>query len=754
MDRAETKGLIFDSFAGGGGASLGIEWALGRGPDFAVNHDADALLMHAKNHPLTIHLQENIWKVDPHAVTNGKPVFLLWASPDCRHFSKSKGGKPVSRSVRGLADVILLWAQEVKPRIILMENVEEFRDWGPLDEAGFPIKEQKGKEFARWVRGLEARGYMVEFKELRARDYGAPTIRKRLFVVARRDMKPVVWPAPTHAVDGIRRGRWDEPWLPPAQRPSGLTAYRTAAEIIDWSIRAPSIFLTKAEAKAQGLNVIRPLATKSEARIANGFGRHVLKRDREGGGAFVVAMSHGETGPNSKRWGKGDYDLGEPLRTVTGSNDFGVVAPFVGVNRFDSDGRAPDAPMPTITANSFEKRPGAGGPLSVVTPFVSYAQQGGGSRPADEPHQTVCANAKDQNTVVTPFLAVNRTSDKPTTDADGPTHTVTAQGAAHTIVMGYLVSRYGERPATDAAPAQEPRSRGLGEPYPTVVGTGNGGDLAAVYIAQQNTDMIGHDPEKPLSTIVQKGCTQTPVVGYLAQANGGPRAPIGRDADEPAASVTTSGAQVQPVLGYIAALRRNTNASGLDEPIGTVSTSGAHHALIAPFVTSYYSEGGMDAAADEPMPTVPTKARFSPIHCRIEVPPLTPAMLERAKQVARFLHHYGVWHSPDELVTIGEGLIVWDIGMRMLTPRELARAQGFPDSYDITAGGQLTETAQRHKIGNSVCPHVAAALVYANCVEALSMPDRKRRRRCKLPRFDDVRPDNDGQPTLFAGEAA
>lgn len=712
--------LLGDSFAGGGGASLGIEMALGRSPDFAINHDDEALLMHARNHPRTVHLKENIWKVDPHVVTAGKPVFMLWASPDCRHHSKAKGGKPVSRSVRGLADVILLWAQEVKPRVILLENVEEFRDWGPLDEDGMPCKARKGMEFARWVRALEARGYMVEFKELRACDYGTPTIRKRLFVVARRDMKPILWPAPTHGTA------------------TGLQPYRTAAEIIDWSIRAPSIFMTKADAKAEGLNIVRPLADKSLARIARGFDRHVMQRARSARGAFVI-----RTDMTSAYKRNGVHSIDEPLNTVTTAGPFAAVTPFVGISRFESAGRAIDDPMPTVTANSFEKRPGAGGPLSVVTPFISYAQQGGGSRAADGPHHTVCANAKDQNQVVTPFLAVTRNSDKPTTDADGPTHTITAQGAAHAVVMGYPVSRYGERPG------QDPRSRGLEEPAPTIVPTGNGGDLAAVYVAQQNTDIVGHDPEKPLSTIVQKGCTQTPVMGYIASLqNNTARGAL----DEPLGAVLAGGNHHAVVTPFLSEMRGRSEARGADEALST-ATGQATHGLIAPFVTSYYSEGGQDAAADEPMPTVPTRDRFSPVHAFMAVPPLTPAMLERAKMVARFLHAHGVWHDPEALVDIAPGLIVWDIGMRMLTPRELARAQGFPDGYDITAGGMLTETAQRHKIGNSVCPQVAAALVRANCIEALVLPDLRRRKRCALPRFNDIRPDNDTQVDLF-GEAA
>jgi DNA (cytosine-5)-methyltransferase 1 len=690
------NGLIIDSFAGGGGASLGIEWALGRSPDIAINHDPKALAMHAANHPKALHLTENIWKVDPLAVTKGKPVFLLHASPDCRHHSKAKGKAPVSKSVRMLADVVLRWAEDVEPLIITLENVEEFADWGPLDGEGKPCKFHKGKEFARWVRHLERLGYAVEWREIRASSFGAPTIRKRLFLVARRDKKPILWSEPTHS----RSGTWRKPfaedrWVPPAQRAPRLTKERTAAEIIDWSIRAPSIFMTKAEAKAEGLNIVRPLVPKSMARIAKGFDRHVMRRAKTEKGAFVVTINHGGDGFRGQ-------PLDEPFKTVAAARDahglvtpfvgemrgrsvargadealstetrtgtHALVTPFLGINRFDSDGRAIDDAMPVVTANSFIKRPGAGGPLSVIMPLLSHAQQGGRSRPADEPAHTVTASAKDQNQVV----------------------------------MGYLVSRYGERPEIHGRAGQEPRSRGIDEPYPTVVGTGNGGDLAAVYLAQQNTDMIGHDVDKAMSTIVQKGCTQTPVMAYLA------------------------------------ALQNNTVRGAMDEPVGTVMAAGNHHALIAPYLTSYYSNGDSGhhttGSVDESMPTVSTKDRFSPVYAQIAVPPMSPAMMERAYMVARFLFEHGVWHDPNELVTIGD-LVVWDIGMRMLTPRELARAQGFPDSYILAApynGKRLTETDQRHKIGNSVSPYPMAELIYANCVTALAMPDLKRRRRAPVP---------------------
>ncbi|MGO4741573.1 DNA cytosine methyltransferase [Bosea sp. 2KB_26] len=648
-------GLIIDSFAGGGGASLGIEWALGRSPDIAINHDAAALAMHAANHPKTLHLTENIWKVDPLATTKGRPVFLLHASPDCRHHSKAKGGVPVSRSVRGLADVILVWAEVVKPQIITLENVEEWKQWGPLGEDDKPCPYRKGMEFARWVRRLEALGYTVEWAEIRASDFGAPTIRKRLFLVARRDRKPILWADPTHG----------SPATIPVQMGERQVWRTAAADVIDWSIPCPSIFLAKVDAKAMGLNIVRPLKPKTLARIARGFKRYVLDRPDP----FIVVCNHSGEGFRG-------HSIDEPMKTVTASRDaVGLVSPFMTKFRTGATGQPIDEPVPTVTANSFIKRPGGAAPLGVVTPFLSHAQQGGRSRPADAPAHTITASTKDQNQVVT----------------------------------GFLVPRYGERPG------QEPRARSVEEPAPVVVPTGNGGDLAAVYLAQQNTDMVGHDVRRPLSTIVGKASTQTPVFAYLST------------------------------------LQNNAVGQVPEAPLSTIMTSGAHHAVVTPFVQSYYSMGSQDAAADAPLPTVPTKARFSPIAGELALPPLDDFKLARAQMVARFLFDHGVWHSPDELVTVGP-YIVWDLGMRMLTPRELARAQGFPDSYILAAplpdGGTLTETAQRHKIGNSVSPYPMAALIYANCVTALAMADVKRRRRAPVPTWPGV-PKVDAQTTFL-----
>lgn len=218
-------GLVVDNFAGGGGASLGIELAMGRPVDVAINHDATAVAMHQANHPFTRHLHADVWEVDPIEATRGRPVDLGWFSPDCTHHSRAKGGKPREKRIRSLAWVVLRWAAQVKPRVIMLENVEEFADWGPLTRTKRPCKIRRGQIFERWVSQLRALGYVVEHRLLRACDYGAPTIRKRLFLVARRDGEPIVWPQPTHG--------------------PGRSPYRTAAECIDWSLSCPSIFERK-----------------------------------------------------------------------------------------------------------------------------------------------------------------------------------------------------------------------------------------------------------------------------------------------------------------------------------------------------------------------------------------------------------------------------------------------------------------------------------------------------------------------------
>ncbi|WP_144815070.1 DNA cytosine methyltransferase [Enterobacter sp. DE0047] len=376
--------IIVDNFAGGGGASTGIEMAIGRSVDIAINHDPNAVAMHSTNHPDTLHYCESVYEVKPKVATAGRPVALAWFSPDCRHFSKAKGAKPVEKAIRGLAWVVLRWGLDVEPRVMKLENVEEFKTWGPLlagemrpDPAGVGETFQafigmlttgidpnhpalaecceflniplESEDAARLVKGL---GYVVEFRELRACDYGAPTIRKRLFVVMRRDGKPIVWPEPTHG----------DPKTPAVQ--SGkLRSWRTAAECIDWSIPAPSIFDRK-----------KPLAENTLKRIARGIQRFVIGS----ASPFIVKCNHTST--------KTSYDcfrgqaLAEPLQTITKTHGYAiatpVMAPLIARQFGASVGHRADEPSATVTA-------GGGGKSQLVCPTL--IQMGYGERPGQEP---------------------------------------------------------------------------------------------------------------------------------------------------------------------------------------------------------------------------------------------------------------------------------------------------------------------------------------------------------------------------------
>jgi len=313
--------LVVDSFAGGGGASTGIEQALGRPVDVAINHDPQAIAMHRINHPSTTHYTESVFKVDPEAITGNQPVGLLWASPDCTHHSKAKGGAPRSPRVRGLAWVVIRWARRVKPRVIMLENVEEFEAWGPLLDDGRPCPERRGTTFRLWVNQLRAAGYAVEWRQLRACDYGAPTTRKRLFVIARRDGLPIVWPRPTHG--------------------AGLRPYRTAAECIDWSILCPSIFVRA-----------RPLVDATLRRIARGVMRYVVNARRPyivgSVAGTMVQTGYGERDGQRPR----SLDIGAPLGTVVaGGQKHALIAAFLAKHYGGNEtpGTSMRAPIDTIT---------------------------------------------------------------------------------------------------------------------------------------------------------------------------------------------------------------------------------------------------------------------------------------------------------------------------------------------------------------------------------------------------------------------
>ena len=319
--------IVVDNFAGGGGASTGIEIAMGRSLDIAINHDPAAIAMHKANHPDTQHYTEDVWKVDPVEACAGRPVGLAWFSPDCKHFSKAKGAKPVSNKIRGLAWVAVKWAKKVHPRVIMLENVEEFMDWGRLTPDRKPDPAYKGETFIRFVGQLRHLGYEVQWRILRACDYGAPTTRRRFFLIARCDGRPIVWPEATHGdPDSMEvRAGIKQPWVP-------------VRECIDWTIPCPSIFATSEEIYAQyGIRAVRPLADKTLKRIAAG-----VEKFREK--PFLIQY---HSSPEFRGQG-----VDEPLMTVDASNRYGLCMAFLTQFNNHCTGTAPDEPIPTLTAQS------------------------------------------------------------------------------------------------------------------------------------------------------------------------------------------------------------------------------------------------------------------------------------------------------------------------------------------------------------------------------------------------------------------
>lgn len=326
--------LIVDNFAGGGGASTGIEMATGYSVDIAINHDPEAIRMHKANHPNTKHYCEDVWQVDPVEACNGHPVGLAWFSPDCKHFSKAKGGKPKDKFIRGLAWVACRWAGLVRPRVIMLENVEEFKTWGPLNRRHHPIKAKQGNTFDKFMQQLTDLGYEVQFRELVAADYGAPTMRKRFFLIARCDGKPIVWPEPTHAPadsEEVKAGL--------------LKPYVGAYTQLDFSLPCPSIFDTSEEIKEKyGIRAVRPLAPKTMERIARGLKKFVLENPEP----FIIQCNHGgERRPN---------DIREPMPTITGKHGYGIVEPYmvqIGQTGFAKD-RSKDVrdPLTTIVSKN------------------------------------------------------------------------------------------------------------------------------------------------------------------------------------------------------------------------------------------------------------------------------------------------------------------------------------------------------------------------------------------------------------------
>ncbi|SIQ38073.1 DNA cytosine methyltransferase [Aquipseudomonas alcaligenes] len=447
-------GLVIDNFAGGGGASTGIEMALGRPVDIAINHDPEAIAIHEINHPHTKHYCESVWEVDPREITQGRPVDLAWFSPDCKHFSKAKGGKPVKKEIRGLAWVAIRYAATVRPRVIMLENVEEFVTWGPLAD-GRPCPKNKGRTFNSFVNALRRHGYQVEWRELRANQYGAATIRKRLFLIARCDGLPIVWPSPSHlaASSAEVKAKHAQP-------------QRLAADIIDWSLPCPSIFKRK-----------RPLAEATMRRIARGIQRYVI----DAAEPFLVKVNHGydyfrgqaldeplqtitsklgtglvvpKLAPFITEHANGtsqrNMPIDAPLRTICAEvkgGHFAVVAPVITKFRTNDQGTSVEQPLPTITANSFIKRPGGAAPIGLVAAFLAKHYGGnykGPGAPMTDPAPTV--TTVDHNALVTSHLLKLR-NNCDGQDLREPMHTLTTGGhfgEVRAFLMKYYETAVGQ----------------------------------------------------------------------------------------------------------------------------------------------------------------------------------------------------------------------------------------------------------------------------------------------------------------------
>lgn len=575
--------IIVDNFAGGGGASTGMELAAGKPVAIAINHDPDAILMHKTNHPYTEHLQANVWDVDPEKVCRGRPVGLAWFSPDCKHFSKAKGAALVNRNIRGLAWIVLRWAGTVRPRVIILENVEEFVTWGPVRK-GKPIKKKAGQTFQQWKRQLVALGYDVEHREIVAADFGAPTTRKRFVLVARCDGQPIVWPVRTHAPrdsEDVRTGR--------------LLPWRSAAEIIDWSVPCYSVFASKRELKEKyGVNAVRPLAANTMRRIIRGVDKFTIRS----GQPFIVECNHGGDGHVRENT--------EPLSTITGKHSSGICTPILSPITISNTGGSvgADISMPIHTIRT------AGGQILASANLMSIGQTGGRDRIRDvrEPAPT------------------------------GVTKQETCLTAAS------LIQYHTEQ-------TEHVRANGVSLPLPTV-------DASNRY-----------------------GLTTAQLVEYFG--NGRPidvRAPM---------HTVTSHDREALACGHIVEFKGQDIGQNPNRPLRTITAGGGEFAV-----------------------------------CCVSLSKTDNPNLEHWPKIRKLLNqHCGYALKEDEVLLLEIGGVhyyIADILLRMLTPRELYSAMGFPPDYIIERdylGNEYGKAKQVARCGNAVCPPIAEAMVRANLPE-------------------------------------
>jgi DNA (cytosine-5)-methyltransferase 1 len=675
---------IVDSFAGGGGASTGIEMATGRVVDIAINHDPDAILMHKTNHPHTKHFQASVWDVDPVEVCGGSPVGLLWASPDCKHFSKAKGGKPVEKKIRGLAWIVLRWAGTVRPRVIMLENVEEFQTWGPVRK-GKPVKKLSGQTFQKWLEQLQALGYVVEWRELVAADYGAPTTRKRFFLIARCDGRPIVWPEPTHA-----------PADSPEVKAGKKKPWRSAAEIIDWSLPAPSIFDTREEIKQKyNLSAQRPLRPNTMRRVARGVDKFVI----QSANPFLVIVNHA-----------GDFrgqELGEPLQTITAKHGYGlaspVMAPLTMHNNENAVGTAITAPVNTITGT------GAGGHQMLITPSLVHCKFDNTPEDALDPLRTV--TSVNAHMLITPTLsAIGQTGggDRGRSITE-PTPTQVSK-AEECVVCPAMVQYHTEQ-------SERVRGQAVTDPVMTIDTSNRYGVAAATMAKYYGSDQRGQNIQDPLHTVTAKD-REGVVLASMTEYHG---ASGGLPMDKPVPTVLSQGHQ-----GLIAAnlskFYGGVVGAAASDPLPTV-TAIDHNALQTAHMVKLKGTT-LGGPATEPVQTVTAGG----CHHGVVETKITEAMpgadLQNWPKIRAALNEYCGYHLADNEVILfligGAWYFMADIGLRMLTPRELYRANGFPDDYKIErdyTGKVYGKSKQVARCGNAVPPPFATALVRANFPE-------------------------------------
>ena len=617
--------IIIDNFAGGGGASTGIELALGRPVTVAINHDPAAILMHKTNHPYTLHLQDSVWNIDPVEICQGRSVGLAWFSPDCKHFSKAKGAALVDKNIRGLAWIVLKWAGTVRPRVIMLENVEEFKTWGPVRK-GKPIKSKSGETFNKWKNQLSELGYKIEYKELVAADYGAPTTRKRFVLIARCDGLPIVWPERTHApIDhpDVLSGKL-KPWV-------------SAAEIIDWSLPCPSIFESSEQIKEKyGLKALRPLKENTLRRIARGVDKFVLKNSKP----FIIPVGYGEKAGQKPRVN----DIAEPLGTVVSTVKHNVVepklTPFAINHKFNNKPEDISRPLSTITAvNGHEIAE------PILAPLHMHNNTNAGGTDMRNPVNTITTGGQ-QMVIVPNLMQIGQTGGgNRVRDVSNPVPTIVSK-AESCLVASTLIQYHSEQSE------KEVRAADLNKPLMTVDGSPRYA-LAAAHLTQYFKGDHYHSPDVPLHTVtteIREGVTLAHVTEFKGQD-------IGQKADVPLRTITAS------IGEFGAVTTRLEKITGLND------------------------------------------LKFWP-------------------QVRELLNTYCNYEiAEDEILILNIGGVdyfISDIGLRMLTPKELYAAQGFPADYIIDrdyTGKEYKKTAQVARCGNAVCPPMATALVKANLPE-------------------------------------